>query len=297
VSQEYGQLEALQVTVLLEENAGYNSSFLSQHGMSLLLEAWHGGSKPGKRTILFDTGQSAQPVLHNMQLLGKDPQDIDLIFLSHCHYDHTGGLVGILEASKRCRVPIVGHPSIYRPHFSLKPTFQSLGMGPDCSREAIEKAGGELILSADPMPLMPGAVSTGEINDRVSFEKSPTLSLQTIHEGKKVSDYMVDDSSLIFITEEGLIIITGCSHAGITSIVEAAVRLTGIEHVSALIGGFHLVDADQARISRTVQTITSMEVDNIYAGHCTGFKAEANLFMELGERFQKLHTGMTIKYQ
>ncbi len=289
----YGLVESMQLTVLVEDYAGYDSNLLAQHGISFLLEAKY---EKGKKTILFDTGQSAQPVLHNMKMLGKDPDQIDLVFLSHCHSDHTGGLVGILGASSRSGIPVIGHPAIYRSNFGIKPDFQSFGIDPANSPEAVKQAGGEMVLTVDPLPLAPGILTTGELKERVGFEKSPTLTMLTIKEGRMVRDSMADDISLIFILKQGLVIVTGCSHAGVISIIETAIRMTGINHVAAVIGGFHLIDADEGRIKKTVEDLAVMSLDKIYTGHCSGLRAEAKLLDQFGSRFRKLRTGLTITF-
>lgn len=290
---DYGTLQDLTVTILIEDYSGYDEGLLAQHGISFLLEA---ETVKGSKTILFDAGQLAEPILHNMKMLGKDPATIDLVVLSHCHSDHTGGLVGLLEAIGRKRVPVIAHPSICRPNFVLKPVFKSFGMGPASGEALIENAGGEMILVAEPLALAPGIVTTGEITDKIDFEANPTLSMFTLEKGKMAADFMPDDLSLVFILDEGLVIITGCSHAGVISIIETAVRMTGVEKVAALIGGFHLIDADDARIEATVKKLADYDIGRIYTGHCTGLKAEARLQQAFGKQFKKTHTGTTIKF-
>lgn len=167
-------------------------------------------------------------------------------------------------------------------------------MGSNSSFEMVGKAGGEIFLTSDPFPLIPGVLTTGEITNRVELETTPTLSLFTLKEGKIVPDYMADDVSIICILPQGLVLLTGCSHAGIISIINKAVKLTGIDKLVAVIGGFHLIDANDDRIDQTLETLYDMNIEQIYTGHCTGLKAETKMLMALGKRFHKLHTGMKI---
>ncbi len=288
---DYGVLDKLELTVLVEDYAGYDSGLLAQHGVSFYLEV---SNEAGRKTILFDTGQSAETVLNNMKLLGKDPDGIDYVILSHCHYDHTGGLIGILEECPKKPLPVLAHPDLFRPNFSLEPALRSVGMKPGDSRDAVEKAGGELFLTAEPFPLMAGVLTTGEIKEKVDFESALTYDSRTIENGQIVYDSMIDDVSLILILRQGLVVVSGCSHAGIISIINAAVRLTGINRVHAVIGGFHLIEADKERIVQTTNALSDLETAQIYTGHCTGFAAEAQMFGQLGERFHKLRTGLKI---
>ncbi len=274
----------MRVTVLMEDYAGYESPFLAQHGVSFLIEA-------GGKRILFDTGQSAEPVLHNMKLLGINPESIDYIFLSHCHYDHTGGLLEILKAVGR-RIPVIAHPEIFRRNFSMRRYLRPVGV--PFRRDEIEELA-ELYLSAKPVEIVEGVYSTGEIRVRESFERV-TLELYTIKNGRPVRDEMRDDMSLVAKTPEGLVIISGCSHAGIVSIVKHSMRLTGEDRVRAVVGGFHLIDASDERIARTVEEFRKLGVEEVYTGHCTGLRAEAEFLKAYGERFHKLHSGMTIEF-
>ncbi len=289
---DYGILETLKVTVLMEDYAGFDGGLLSQHGISMLLEA---NAQKNSKKILFDTGQSASTLLHNMRLLGINPADLDMVVLSHCHYDHTGGLTGILEEGSYTRIPVIAHPAVFRPSFSVRPVFRSVGMGPENSRETIERAGGEMILTTGPLSLLPGALTSGEIGERIDYEKKPTLSLLTIEGGKPGPDPMIDDLSLFFILPDGLAIVTGCAHAGIVSIIEKAVKLTGVERIAAVIGGFHLIDAGEKRIDNTVEALAKTQDTLIYTGHCTGLKAEARLLDRLDKRFRKLCSGLKIE--
>ncbi len=273
----------MKIYTLAEDYAGYESPFLAQHGISFLIE--HKGVK-----LLFDTGQNAQAVLYNMKLLGLKPSEIDYIFLSHCHYDHTGGLMGILKEIGR-RIPVIAHPAIFRKHFVTKPHLRHVGV--PFRREDVEKHA-ELFLTGEPFQISNGMYSTGEILEKEGFERME-LEVYTLKDGRIVRDSLSDDMSVVIETPDGLVIVSGCSHAGIVSIVEHSIRLTGVERIKAVVGGFHLIDANDERIRKTIEAFKDLGVEEVYTGHCTGLKAEAAFLKAYGDGFHKLHAGMVIE--
>jgi len=287
-----GFAEKIEIIVLSEDKAGYNSPCWAQHGICFYVKAvgeW------GECRLLFDAGWSPEPILHNAEVLGVRMEDVEYIVLSHSHFDHTGGLAGVLRRIGR-GIPIIAHPLIFKDSFIVEPKLLHAGI-PLEARRVAEELGCRWMLSRDPVIIAPGIMTTGEVSveERVDFEKQPTGILM-LSSGRIINDPVEDEIALVIRTRRGLVILTGCSHPGVISVIKKSISLTSDNRVLAVIGGFHLVSANEERITKTARKLLDIGVEKVYTGHCTGFKAECILLRMLGERLTRLHTGMRITF-
>jgi 7,8-dihydropterin-6-yl-methyl-4-(beta-D-ribofuranosyl)aminobenzene 5'-phosphate synthase len=290
---KHGELDSLHVTVVAEDSVLYESPFLGQHGLSLFLEARCGSNT---RNIIVDVAQNPEALLENMKLLGIQPESIDTIVITHCHYDHTQGLVRILDTIHKNDVPVVVHPDLFRLNFVEEPYLRHVGVMTGDTREKIVSAGGRLFESRQPLQIMTGLFTSGEIERKTDFEEVG-IALKTIEGGNIIEDTMPDDLALIArIRERGTVILTGCSHAGVVNICHQCKKMTDQQPIEAVIGGFHLVEASTERIIKTVKALQQLKIGSVLAGHCTGFRAQSELFKVFGERFTPLCTGMRIGF-
>ncbi len=269
----------MEVVVLAEEHA--SGRLWAQHGISFLLKVER-GDKVYK--VLFDTGTSWTPIEHNLELLNEDLKGLIAIVLSHRHYDHTGGLLGALKSVGK-PTPVIAHPDIFSVNFVLP--MREIGL--PYSREELESAGARFILSRDPVEIVPGVITTGEVPRVDPVEREMTLEAYTVRDGRLSRDPMMDDLSLVVKTSAGGVVLTGCSHAGVLNIVRRAKQLVG--EVYAVMGGFHLIGADDNRIRATVRGFRELGVKKVMTGHCTGIKAECAFLREYGEDFDQLAVG------
>jgi len=289
---EIGELDSLKITVLTEDSVLYESHYLGQHGVSFLLEGAKGSDV---MRILVDVGQNSQALLNNMKLMNISPSIIDAVVQTHCHYDHTQGVARMLKEIGRKDIRVIAHRDIFRLNFVTEPYLRHVGIMPGDSREEIEKAGGSLLLNKGSVKLMSGITTTGEVKRQTDFEQVG-IALKTLEGGEVVDDQMLDDISVVAnVSGKGLVIVTGCSHAGIVNIAKHAMELTGCEKIEGIIGGLHLIDAPDDRIKRTVEELSKLNPEWICAGHCTGFKAQVELYLAFRERFSPLQTGMQIE--
>ena len=287
-------LDRMSLTVVAEDSVLYESPYWGQHGVSFLVEAYHHNIR---KNTLVDVGQNHEALLHNMKEMNISPEIIDSIVLTHCHYDHTLGVVEMLRAIGKEDLPVIAHPSIFRLNFIDNPYLRHVGVMQVDSRDQIEANGGTLYLTDDPFQLMPGLITTGEVKRQTDFEEVG-IALKTINEeGKIIVDSMDDDISLVAnFKDKGIVIITGCSHAGIVNIVKQAVEISEKEKIESIIGGFHLVEAPLDRIKKTVEALSEFDINTIFAGHCTGFRAQAELYHIFKDKFLPLQTGMKFEF-
>ncbi len=277
-------VEQLEIYVLAEEHA--SGMFWAQHGISFLLKVRIDGTT---YKLLFDTGNSWEPIKHNLSLLGEDLNGLVGVVLSHRHYDHTGGLKGFLKELNK-EVPIISHPDLFKPNFVLP--FRDIGI--PYRRRELEELGGKFILSRDPIEILPGIVTTGEVPRISELESKMTIDTYTLENGKLIKDPLMDDSSLIVKMDDGSVILTGCSHAGIINILKHTINLAG--PIKAVIGGFHLISADKERIEGTVRAFKELDIKEVYTGHCTGITAECAFRNEYGERFRQMAVGKIYRF-
>ncbi len=290
----YGQADSLNITVLVEDTVSYGVHGLKAvHGVSCLVETTAGNLT--SRTLM-DVGSDPEILFHNMDVLGLSPTSIDAIVLTHCHWDHTRGLAQVVKRIGKKNLPVVAHPAIYRSVFSTTPRLRYVGVDHADLPGAVEEEGGVFLLAKDPVTIADGLSTTGEIQRLTDFEGSGGGI--RAENGSITKDNMPDDISLMAkVTGQGLVVLTGCAHAGIVNIVKQARALTGQVPVAGVIGGFHLINADEKRIASTVDGLMQTEARLLSAGHCTGFEAQYALRHAFGERFKPMQCGARYHFE
>ena len=257
---------------------------LAQQGFSALVEVRKGRQV---HRLLFDTGITPGGCADNLRRLGRDPADIEAIVCSHGHFDHTTGLSGLFGRLGRARMPVLIHPEFWNRRRLAIPGDEPVEL-PTTSRRALEEAGFGIIEQRQPSFLYDRSVLiTGEVDRVTGFEKGFPAH-QAWRGGSWEPDPLIlDDQALIAnVAGRGLIIVTGCGHAGVINICRYAQRLTGVSQLHAVIGGFHLTGPlFEPIIDDTVRALEQLAPDLIVPAHCTGWKATHKIARRLPGAF------------
>lgn len=262
------------------DNTTLRTDFITEHGLSLWIEY-------RDRKILFDTGQS-NAVISNAKKLGINLKSADAIVLSHGHYDHTGGLADVLNIATKAKVYL--HPSAMEPKFGKKASdVKNVGMT-DSAKKAIENQ--PVVFTKKPENLFPGVVVTGQIPRINDFEDVGGAFF--LHEQCQKPDSLLDDQALFVNSSKGIVVVLGCAHSGVVNILDYVSELANCKKIHALIGGMHLLNADQKRIEHTLETFRKYDIQKVIPLHCTGEKVMKVLKNILGDRCLLLGAGEKI---
>jgi 7,8-dihydropterin-6-yl-methyl-4-(beta-D-ribofuranosyl)aminobenzene 5'-phosphate synthase len=272
--QPRAQVRDLKITILSTMLA--DGRELGEWGFAALVEV------DGRR-ILFDTGANEDLVLKNLQSLGIDLRDVPELILSHNHWDHVGGLL-MLRRSVVREAPA----ALARTHVG-EGIFLSRGpsdRGGDENemiriRPEYERTGGEFVVHEAPAQIHPGVWLTGP-TPRKHPERNWSGSGKVFTPAGELEDDIPEDMALVFDTAQGLVVLTGCGHAGVINIIEHAHSVVRRDRVHALIGGFHLFNTSEETLTWTAEKLREFGVENFVGAHCTGLEPVYRFRGELG---------------
>jgi 7,8-dihydropterin-6-yl-methyl-4-(beta-D-ribofuranosyl)aminobenzene 5'-phosphate synthase len=313
--ENFGDTQNVEITVLVDNRADLlvestdtvirfsNEPLLAEHGFAALIDLQDADVR-----IQWDAGMTRTALLENVACMEIDLASINSIALSHGHGDHYAAMTDVIKmvagppSSKEWdkdatmeeirswaegyrKVPLIAHPAAFRERWRIGKDGKKYGprFVPHTEWEA---AGAEIVLSEGPYQLGPGCWTTGEV-PRLSFETAGTQQSRHYRDGNAfVRDYMEDDQSIVInVKGKGLVILSGCAHSGIVNTVDYARKISGVDRVWAILGGFHLAPAEDEEIQRTVDEIKALKPVMIVPSHCTGFKAMSQFAQQMPDEF------------
>lgn len=264
---------------------------LAENGISYLIEIF---DDYRVTRVLFDAGLTPGVLLHNLRVLGLSPWDIDHTVLSHGHPDHYGGIFGLLKAVRH-PVPLVVHPAAFPAR------YLSMGSGAvapyynhPLTEATLEAAGAVLVQARGPVDVAPGVMTTGEIARKVPFEgpKPPrpggAALTQLNADGHLELDAVWDDLAVVInLRDHGLVVLTGCAHAGVINSIKHAQAVTGVQQVHGIIGGFHLgfPGVPETNIQSTIDELRQLQPTIVSPMHCSGFQTRAAVARQMPDQF------------
>jgi len=265
----------------------------AEHGVSMLVTTYADGNKD---SFLFDTGVTVDGVLHNMDVLEVKGNELHAVVLSHGHTDHTRGLMGFIKRYGRPRVPIVLHPDAYLKRKNIQPDGHESEHIPP-SKKDLEAEDIELIEERGPTMLIgEHALVTGQIPRTTPFEKGSPNQVALIDDKWQPDPWIHDDQAIVMnVKNRGLVVLTGCGHAGVVNTLKCARDMTGVTQIHAVIGGFHLTGPIfEPIIGPTVQALKEFQPSIIVPQHCTGWKATHLIAREFPDSFTPNSVGTTM---
>lgn len=238
------------------------SQGIGEWGYSALVEA------DGKK-VLFDTGRKPETVLKNAEELGIDLSEVEDVFLSHNHGDHTGGLIALRNSLKQRNPKAISKIHVAEGIFAQRINFGNRMLN---MKQELEADGVEFFIYKKEFELFPGVWITGPI-DRIHEEKNYGGNWKIATENGSVVDNIPEDQSLAINTEKGFVLVAGCGHAGLINTLEQIQARLENKKIHAIIGGFHLVNANDKHLEWTAKHLQEFGVENIIGAHCTGINA------------------------
>jgi 7,8-dihydropterin-6-yl-methyl-4-(beta-D-ribofuranosyl)aminobenzene 5'-phosphate synthase len=310
----FGQTRDVEITVLVDNRADllvkstdtvkrfFKEPLLAEHGFAALVDLKDVGTR-----ILWDAGMTKTVLLENARRMEIDLSKVDKIALSHGHGDHYTAMAGVISQSSRIpgprewgkdtpveeirayvsgrRTPLIAHPAAFRERWGTGKDGKKHGPSLVPRREW-EAAGAEIVLAEGPSRLGPGCWTTGYV-PRLSFEKAGIPPRRSYREGDAfIPDQIEDDQSIVInVRGKGLVVLTGCAHAGVLNTIHCAREISGVDRVWAILGGFHLAPADDEDIQRTIDAVQELEPALVAPTHCSGFKAIGQFARQMPDAF------------
>jgi len=259
------------ITVLSENCAGHYTQ--AEHGLSYLVE--------DDVKILFDTGQS-DLFIRNAEILNIDLNNIETIVLSHGHFDHGNGLKYL--DNKR----LICHPGVFIKRYRKEDKAHKENIGLALSEDQINELF-HLTTIKTPLLISNHVFFLGEIPRLNDFEAKTTDFITE----NDTDDFVTDDTGIAVRTPSGLVVITGCGHAGICNTIEHAKKITGEKNIYAVTGGFHLKGAGE-QTKQVIEYFKKENIKHIHPSHCTDFIALAEFHNEFG--INQIKTGDILNF-
>ncbi|AET31110.1 MBL fold metallo-hydrolase [Leuconostoc mesenteroides subsp. mesenteroides J18] len=259
----------MKINILVDNNTFIDEYYFGEPALSMLIE-------DQDEKILFDMGYS-DIFLQNAKIKGINLSEMTKIVFSHGHNDHTRGMSFLSKSSGLFGKSVYAHPL-----FLNSKRYEKLDIGSPKSTEWVSNKF-DLNLQKEPIKLTNKIWYLGEIGQYTDFEEREAIGEYFVN-NQWEDDYVMDDTAMAYETDEGLFIITGCSHSGICNICEHAKKVTGTNKILGIIGGFHLFDLDE-RLEKTVDYFQNNNIAQLYPSHCVSFKAKAyiNQFITVEE--------------
>ena len=257
---------------------------VAEHGFSALVTVRRGDRS---HTVLFDTGVSPDGMASNIERLGINVADIEAVVLSHGHFDHAGGFAGLSRLCRADGLPLTVHPLLWSRRRIALPGLPGWEL-PTLSRTSLRNEGFEVIERRQPSVLLDGSVLiTGEIDRTTDFETGMMFH-EALRDGRWEPDPLIlDDQALVVhVRGLGLVVLTGCGHAGAINIARHAMRLTGVDRLHGLLGVFHLTGPGfEPIIEPTVHALVELSPGLVVPAHCTGWRAQVRFATMLPDAF------------